>query len=136
MGTWSQFLLCSCPDVEVRRGSIPRGLADLISEHGGDAIDGWEDRAYDDNGDGIDEDGITTWGTILSSFCGVCKIWGYLDDECLGKWEQALSFVDGLQEEEGSAEPWVLFYCSDEKLVYSLKWRRSTRKVVVQSMCL
>lgn len=121
---------CSCPEVKIRRGSIPRDLADLIDQHGGDAIDGWECTD-----DGVADDSITTWGTILSSFCDTCKIWGYLDDEYLGRWEQALSFVDGLQE-EGSDEPWILFYCSDEMLVFSLNWRRSTRKVVVRKFCI
>lgn len=104
---------------------MPRGLGVLVDQHGGGEIEGWNDT---------DEEKVARWGDILDSFCEVCKIWGYLDDEYMANWEESLAFVDAQQDPEDSDAPWVLFYCSDEKLVYSLKLNRSTGKIMVTSM--
>lgn len=131
MGTWSQFLRCSWPEVAISRRSAPRGLLELLDQHGEGCVEGWGD-----DGPPSSPPHAATWGAILSSFSEASRIWGYFTDEYRRKWEEALAFVDGLQLEAdaGAAEPWVLFYCSDAQLVYSIRWDRLARKLVVSSM--
>lgn len=74
---------------------------------------------------------------VLRTFCACSKIYGYFTRDYMAKWKQLLCFIESVvKDEEGGprGNVWVLFFCTDHDIVYSISWNHVTSKVEVMSM--
>lgn len=110
---------------------MPLGMRDLFEQHGDPKSgDEWEELTPD-------SDKLVTWEQFLKRFVKCSKIYGYLTDDYMEKWRQMLSFIESLaREEEHPHRPlvWVLFFCTDSDIVYSLYLNKEANKADVKTM--
>lgn len=125
MGIWSRYIACSHPTLLIDIGKIPSEFNYLLDRH---ASDFRRNQSQDEDEFELE--------FILSHIDDTSKIYGYLTPEYLRKWELTFQYLELLVKSDSDQPPdplWILFYCTDEQLVYSLMWDELNRKVIVNT---
>lgn len=120
MGCWSEFLRCSHNSVIANMSSIPSGTIALLEQHSE------LDKPYPTS---------ICFEDLFSSFTTSSRIYGYLTPEYLEKWKETFKWMEKCIMQYDPDEMrtiWVLFYCSDEDLVYSLLWDKHREQIYVR----
>lgn len=115
---------CSHPQASFRLCDIPEGMRKLLEQHGEEEYDFTSEEPF-------------KWDDILRTFCTCSKIYGYLSSDYMAKWKQTLCFIESVvkdQEDGLQDNVWVLFFCTDYDIVYSISWNRAASKVEVLAM--
>jgi len=139
MGVWSEYCSCSHKHVVVTLGDAPPAVAELVRQHAGlelsDAVQGGGEGELCGNKGSSSGGGCgISVGRLLGTFSDASQIYGYLTERYMERWTAFFRWLhDKLDEDDRRKPLWILFYCSDADLFFSLLWDDKRSAVTVRT---